>query len=159
MFNPKFHSMDRLKRKLQETPCFIIFIGTTIVIQRFFTGIFRGSPPAGLASSPGHARPWTRNIGWTSSGNSVTWRRDALGLNMPFGNAVEFHPQEVGQLYTLYTYIYIYYLSCFQHIYKTHILIYTYIYIYTHVFMYILLLYIPLYGLSLAYPHAWMGKN
>ena len=25
--------------------------------------------------------------------------------------------------------------------------------------MYILLLYIPLYGLSLAYPHAWMGKN
>ena len=85
----------------------------------------------------------------------MTWRRDALGLNMPFGNAVEFHPQEVGQLYTLYTYIY--YLSCFQHIYKTHILIYTYIY--THVFMYILLLYIPLYGLSLAYPHAWMGKN
>ena len=68
-------------------------------------------------------------------------------------------PRSRPIIYIIYIYIYIYYLSCFQHIYKTHILIYTYIYIYTHVFMYILLLYIPLYGLSLAYPHAWMGKN
>jgi hypothetical protein len=90
-------------------------MGKIVQIQRFFTGIFRGSPPAGLASSPGHARPWTRNIGWTSSGNNVTWRRDALGLNMTFGNAVEFHPQEVGQLYTLYNiYIYIHIIGVFS---------------------------------------------